>query len=143
MKKILIILILALTPCKIFCQNTNIILTKEQAIEIYKGLKQNENLKEICNLLEKQINDCEKINDLNKSEIKLLNDKIVLFENIISDKNKFIENQSKLNEIQVAQIKDKVNKRFGFGPSFSYGFDSNFKPNFYLGISLSYQIFRF
>lgn len=143
MKKILIILILALIPYKSFCQNTNIVLTKEQAIEIYKGLKQNENLKEICNLLENQINDYKKINDLNELEIKFLNDEVALFKSIISDKNEFIENQSKLNEIQVAKIKDKGNKKFGFGPSFSYGFDSNFKPTFYLGVSLSYQIFRF
>lgn len=143
MKKLVIILILILTPCKSFCQNTDINLTKEQAIEIYKGLKQNENLKELCNLLEKKIQDFEKLNDLNNLEIKSLNEKVETYKEMISDKNKFIENQSKLNEIEIAQVKDKINKRFGFGPSFSYGFDSNFKPNFYLGISLSYQIFRF
>lgn len=144
MKTILIILMFLLIPLKSICQTTNINLSQPQATEIYKGLIQGNNLKNTVVDLQNSISELEKAVDLGKSSESDLKKEIEKLNQIIKDKNTFIENQSKQSEIEKAELKDKNLKRFGFGLVGGYGLSTNsINTQGFIGIGISYNLFRF
>lgn len=135
---------LVLIPLKGFCQNTDINLSQKQATEIYKGLIQGINLKETVSILQKDNNDLEKAVILGKSIESDLRTEIDRLNEIISGKNKFIENQAKTNEIDQAKLKEKNNKRFGVGIVGGFGLSTGTTSyQSFIGVGISYDLFRF
>jgi hypothetical protein len=133
-----------LIPLKSICQTININLSQPQATEVYKGLIQGNNLKNTVIDLQKSITELEKAVVLDLSIQNDLKKEIEKLNKIISDKADFIKNQEKQNDIEQAKIKDKLNKRFGFGLVGGYGLSTgtnNFQG--FIGVGVSYNLFRF
>ena len=102
-------------PLRVICQTTDINLSNKQSLEIYKGLIQGENLKETVNILRSDNSQLFKAVNLGKSIENDLKLEIEKLNKIIEDKNKFIENQQKQNDIEKAKLEEKAKKRWGDG----------------------------
>lgn len=140
MKNILTALILVMTVYISTCQTTDINLSGLQGIEIYKGLKQGEFLKEIISEKDNQIIELEKQITEDSVLIGYLLEAISNLEMINENNKKYIDHQEKKFELEKIKIR---NKRFGISFISGYGFTPDFKNNAFVGIGLSYNIFRF
>lgn len=135
---------LMMIPLRVICQTTDINLSNKQSLEIYKGLIQGENLKETVNILRSDNSQLFKAVNLGKSIENDLKLEIEKLNKIIEDKNKFIENQQKQNDIEKAKLEEKAKKRWGVGLVGGYGYVTNSNVNQgFIGIGISYDIFRF
>lgn len=135
---------LILISLKSFSQNTNLVLSKEQSTEIYKGLIQVENMKNYIEELNLIISEMEFINSNSEDIISNLKLQIFQLENLIKDKELFISNQDKINKIEKAKLLEKNKKKFGFSVISGLGYGtSNFQPQGFIGIGISYNLFRF
>ena len=135
---------LIMTPLRVICQTTDINLSSKQSLEVYKGLLQGENLKETVNALRSNNSELFKAVNLGKSIENDLKLEIEKLKKIIEDKNKFIENQQRQNEIEQSKLKEQSKKRWGVGLVGGYGYVTNSNVNQgFIGIGISYDIFRF
>ena len=135
---------LIMIPLRVICQTTDINLSSKQSLEVYKGLLQGENLKETVNVLRSNNSELFKAVNLGKSIENDLKLEIEKLKKIIEDKNKFIENQQRQNEIEQSKLKEQSKKRWGVGLVGGYGYVTNSNVNQgFIGIGISYVIFRF
>lgn len=121
-------------------QVTDISLSENQQIEVYKGLRQGENFKEVILDKDNQIKELEQQIKKDSDLIRSLLQKIENLESVNRNNKMYIEHQER--EIDL-KIKKEKNKRFGVGFVSGYGITPEFKNNAFVGLGLSYSIFRF
>lgn len=103
-------------------------------------MEQGEYLKEIIQEKDNQIAILEKqiLDDL--QIIKIFQQKVENLESINRNNKRYIEYQEQEMDLK---IKKEKNKRFGIGFISGYGITPEFKSNAFVGLGLSYNIFRF
>lgn len=139
MKKIFLLLS-TMIPLLCTSQVTDISLSENQQIEVYKGLRQGENFKEVILDKDNQIKELEQQIKKDSDLIRSLLQKIENLESVNRNNKMYIEHQER--EIDL-KIKKEKNKRFGVGFVSGYGITPEFKNNAFVGLGLSYSIFRF
>lgn len=121
-------------------QVTDISLSENQQIEVYKGLRQGENFKEVIFDKDNQIAELEQQIKKDSDLIRSLLKKIENLESINRNNKRFIEYQEQEMELKINKEK---NKRFGISFISGGGITPEFKSNAFVGLGLSYSIFRF
>jgi len=146
MKKLLIIAILVLTPYISICQTiSTLTLTREQSLELYKGLKQGESLKNYTSTLKELNSRVELITKKDsiiksdyKKEIQRLNE-------VILSQEKLAKKSEEEKNLEIEKAIKKSEKHWSIGPVAAYGLSIQKEPSFqsFIGVGISYSIFKF
>jgi len=137
------LIIFLLIPFAGICQDTNIVLSQEQGVEVTKGLQQGSDLKETVLQLEDALAEAEAIIAKQKEQLLKKDHEISLLNLRLENNANQIANLNRQFELEEALLKDRLRKRFGFGLASGLSIGEEFKVQPFIGVGVTWNLFRF
>ena len=144
--------ILIMIPFIGICQDISLLsisgtlnLSKEQSLELYKGLRQGENLKDFSSsllVLNEKLESIVEKDSITKSTLK---DEIQKLNLIIKSKEDLAKKSEEEKKLEIEKVVKKNNKHWGIGLITGYGLSIQKESSFqtFIGVGVYYSIFKF
>ena len=120
-------------------------LSKEQSLELYKGLRQGESLKDFSSsllVLNEKLESIVRKDSITKSTLK---DEIQKLNLIIKSKEDLAKKSEEEKKLEIEKVVKKNNKHWGIGLITGYGLSIQKESSFqtFIGVGVYYSIFKF
>jgi len=120
-------------------------LSKEQSLELYRGLRQGENLKDFSSsllVLNERLESIVEKDSITKSTLK---DEILKLNLIIKSKEDLAKKSEEEKKLEIEKAVKKNDKHWGIGAIAGYGLSIQKEPSFqtFVGVGVYYSIFKF
>lgn len=124
---------------------SNTVLTKEQSLQLYKGLRQGESLKNYSSSLRTLNKELESIVQKDSVDKVNLKSEIDRLNEIILSKEKLAKKSEEEKELEIQRAVKKNDKHWGIGPIAGYGLSIQKTPTLqpFIGVGIYYSIFKF
>lgn len=144
--------ILIMIPFIGICQDISLLsisgtlnLSKEQSLELYKGLRQGESLKDFSSsllVLNEKLESIVEKDSITKSTLK---DEIQKLNLIIKSKEDLAKKSEEEKKLEIEKVVKKNNKHWGIGLITGYGLSIQKESSFqtFIGVGVYYSIFKF